>query len=70
MTETASHIALRRVNGASASEWYIPFDGIHVSQDEDKCLVIRQELAPKLLTSDLLMMNVCNLRSVCTPMIL
>ena len=28
MTETASHIALRRVNGPSASEWYIPFDGI------------------------------------------
>ena len=54
MTETASHIALRRVNGPSASEWYIPFDGIHVSQDEDKCLVIRQDLPRHLKTSDLL----------------
>ena len=54
MTETASHIALRRVNGPSASEWYIPFDGIHVSQDEDKCLVIRQDLPHHLQTNDLL----------------
>ena len=40
MTETLSHIALRRLNGPEASEWYHPFDGVTVSLDENGCLVI------------------------------
>ena len=40
MTETLSHIALRRVSGVNASQWYKPFEGIHISADEDQCLVI------------------------------
>ena len=40
MTETLSHIALRRLNGSSASEWYTPLAGVSVSQNEDGCLVI------------------------------
>ena len=40
MTETLSHIALRRLNGAEASEWYTPFDNVSISQNEDGCLVI------------------------------
>lgn len=40
MTETLSHIALRRLNGDAASLWYTPFDGVDVSTDEDDCLVI------------------------------
>ena len=40
MTETLSHIALRRLNGPSASEWYTPMDGISVSLDEENCLQI------------------------------
>ncbi len=31
MTETLSHIALRRVNGPGRSEWYTPLRGIHIS---------------------------------------
>ena len=31
MTETLSHIALRRVNGREASEWYEPFDSVKIS---------------------------------------
>ena len=31
MTETLSHIALRRLNGPEASEWYTPFEGVCVS---------------------------------------
>lgn len=44
MTETLSHIALRRLNGEEASEWYTPFDTVEVSQDEDGCLVINAPL--------------------------
>lgn len=40
MTETLSHIALRRLNGPEASEWYTPFEGVSVSLNEDHCLVI------------------------------
>ena len=40
MTETLSHIALRRLSGPEASVWYTPFDGIAVSLNADRCLVI------------------------------
>ena len=40
MTETLSHIALRRLNGPDASEWYTPFEGVNISQDAEGCLVI------------------------------
>lgn len=40
MTETLSHIALRRLNGLERSEWYTPFDGVTVSLSADGCLVI------------------------------
>ena len=31
MTETLSHIALRRLSGPEASDWYTPFDSVHLS---------------------------------------
>ncbi len=40
MTETLSHIALRRLNGPHASEWYTPLDGVKLSLTVDDCLVI------------------------------
>lgn len=40
MTETLSHIALRRLSGPEASEWYTPFEGVTLSQAADGCLVI------------------------------
>ncbi len=40
MTETLSHIALRRLNGKEASEWYEPFPSVKVSLNEEGCLVI------------------------------
>ena len=40
MTETLSHIALRRLNGPEASDWYTPFDGVTLSQTDEGCLVI------------------------------
>ena len=40
MTETLSHIALRRLNGPSASGWYTPFEGVTLSQTDEGCLII------------------------------
>lgn len=40
MTETLSHIALRRLNGPAATDWYTPFEGVGVSLNEESCLVI------------------------------
>ena len=40
MTETLSHIALRRLNGPEATEWYTPFEGVTLSQTDEGCLVI------------------------------
>ena len=40
MTETLSHIALRRLNGPERSDWYTPFEGVDVSLNEEDCLVI------------------------------
>ena len=44
MTETLSHIALRRLNGAEASNYYVPFDSVEVSLNNDHCLVIHAPL--------------------------
>jgi O-succinylbenzoic acid--CoA ligase len=40
MTETLSHIALRRLNGEGATLWYTPFESVHVSLNQEGCLVI------------------------------
>ena len=55
MTETLSHIALRRINGAEASEWYQPFDSVKIGQTEEGCLVIEAPLvcAETLVTNDI-----------------
>ena len=55
MTETLSHIALRRINGDESSEWYQPFDSVHISQTEEGCLVIDapQICAETLVTNDI-----------------
>lgn len=55
MTETLSHIALRKLNGADASEWYAPFESVRISLDEESCLVIDATLVHDgvLVTNDL-----------------
>lgn len=55
MTETLSHIALRRLNGAERSEWYTPFDGVEVSLNEEECLVIHAPAVHEgiLVTNDI-----------------
>ncbi|MCR5130593.1 MAG: AMP-binding protein [Prevotella sp.] len=55
MTETLSHIALRRLNGPESSEWYTPLPGVNVSLGEEGCLMIEAPLvcAERLVTNDL-----------------
>ncbi|UOQ77909.1 AMP-binding protein [Hymenobacter sp. 5516J-16] len=53
MTETASHIALRRLNGPDATPYYHVLSGIHVGQDERGCLTIRADVTQdQLITTN------------------
>jgi O-succinylbenzoic acid--CoA ligase len=40
MTETVSHIALRRLNGPNATDRFSPFEGVDLALDERGCLTI------------------------------
>jgi O-succinylbenzoic acid--CoA ligase len=40
MTETVSHIALKRLNGPQRSDHFVPFDGVRLGRDERGCLTI------------------------------
>ena len=55
MTETLSHIALRRISGSGATDWYTPFSSVQVSLNGDGCLVIDapEVCANTLVTNDL-----------------
>ncbi|HMM01731.1 MULTISPECIES: AMP-binding protein [unclassified Dysgonomonas] len=55
MTETLSHIALRRLNGESASGSYIPFPSVALSLSDDNTLIIDAPLvtSEKLYTNDI-----------------
>ena len=54
MTETLSHIALRRLNGPSASDYYTPLTGVEVSlSDEDTLEIYAPRVNPeRLVTND------------------
>ncbi|SDY33919.1 AMP-binding protein [Hymenobacter psychrophilus] len=56
MTETASHIALRRLNGPQASPTYQVLPGIAVGQDERGCLTVRADVTNDelIVTNDLI----------------
>lgn len=40
MTETLSHVAMRRISGPEASRYYSPMPGVSLSQDSEGCIVI------------------------------
>lgn len=54
MAETLSHIALRRINGLEASEYYTPLPSVQVFLSEESCLVIDAPLVSdrRLYTND------------------
>ena len=55
MTETLSHIALRRISGPDASDWYTPFPSVEISQSPEGCLIINapEVCAETLVTNDI-----------------
>ena len=66
MTETLSHIALRRLNGPEASEWYKPFPSVNISQNEEGCLVIDAPLvcSERLVTNDIVEISKAGFRII------
>lgn len=54
MTETLTHIALRRVNGPEASAWFRPLTGIRVTPGKDNNLIVNAPdiLAESVRTND------------------
>lgn len=48
MTETLSHVALRRLSGPDASDWYSPLPSVEVWLADDGCLVVN---APRVCAS-------------------
>ncbi len=64
MTETLSHIALRRLNGPEASQYYTPFEGVSVSLADDGCLVID---APAVHDGPLVTNDIAELSYVPSP---
>lgn len=59
MTETLSHIALRRLNGADASDCYVPFPEVQISLSDEDCLTISAPwaVASPLITNDIAEIN-------------
>ena len=60
MTETLSHIALRRISGPEASEWYMPFPTVKLSTTDEGCLVID---APEVCAQTLITNDIVELKS-------
>ena len=55
MTETLSHIALRRLSGPESSDWYTPFPSVKVCLSDEGCLVIAapEVCSESLVTNDI-----------------
>lgn len=54
MTETVSHIALKKLNGIDKSNYYYAFEGIELNQDNRDCLTIKGPVTnnQKIVTND------------------
>lgn len=50
MTETITHIAMKRLNGPNTSEYYQSLPGISVEKDSEDCLMILSERLPSKIT--------------------
>ena len=59
MTETASHIALRRFNGPEKSDYFTVLDSVSIRQDKRKCLLIQ---APHLAENELITNDIVELK--------
>ncbi len=63
MTETVSHIALRRINGHGASDQYLALEGVWFELDERDCLVI---YAPHLQVEPFITNDIVKLKNKTT----
>jgi O-succinylbenzoic acid--CoA ligase len=63
MTETASHVALRRINGPERARHFTAMPGVTFAQDDRDCLVIQ---APHLWVQNLVTNDVVRLHSEST----
>lgn len=61
MTETLSHIALRRLSGPEASDWYTPLPSVTVNLSEEGTLVVN---APEVCATPLITNDIAELSSV------
>ncbi len=59
MTETCSHIALRKLNGKDKSEYFQILEGIEIRTDQRNCLIIK---APSLTKEELITNDVVELK--------
>jgi len=59
MTETLTHIALKRVNGSGKSEWFTALQGVKVQKSSSDCLEVEVDgiTTGKLTTSDIVEFN-------------
>ncbi|MDR2928121.1 MAG: AMP-binding protein [Cytophagaceae bacterium] len=53
MTETVSHIALKKLNGTGVQHSFFPLAGITVLLNEDGCIVIKQTNTDTIVTNDI-----------------
>lgn len=59
MTETASHIALRKVNGTGKSDFFTALEGVELKQNSDNCLIINAShlSEDEFVTNDIVEIN-------------
>ncbi|MBC7426323.1 MAG: AMP-binding protein, partial [Bacteroidia bacterium] len=59
MTETYSHIALRKLNGSETSDYFTPMEGVTIKRDERGCLMIKAVVTNNefIITNDLAEIN-------------
>jgi O-succinylbenzoic acid--CoA ligase len=55
MTETISHIALKKLNGPDRSDYFTVLNGVKIAADDRGCLIVEAPLlsAEKLVTNDI-----------------
>ena len=58
MTETLSHVAMRKVNGEDASAWFMPMPGVELSVNDENCLVVN---APSLCEETLVTRDIAEM---------
>jgi O-succinylbenzoic acid--CoA ligase len=63
MTETLSHIAIRKINGEGASDFYTPLSGVNLKLSDNSTLIID---APKISDAPIVTNDIVELRDDAT----